>query len=248
MATVLVWSERPEPNASGLRDCTYSAGLMGMVHGGWTAFPKGIYTVAEREALERSDDQPNETGASLDDLILALKRRYKVTKTKNSAAALPGLLTKKGIGLVVQGKNGNLPSGHVLRRWDPGFTGGHAVYVVPDGTGFVQWLDPEATNKYKGDRVAVAVVLKWAAGLGGSITFKNDEFKPVVVTPPQPPVTPTSITLTPAELQAKLDAAMTAGAASRDAEVATLNGKINSLTTQLAAAEGKIAAIRTALG
>jgi hypothetical protein len=94
MPMPVVWSERPEPNACSLKDCTYSSGLMGLIWGNFTAFPLGIYTVAEREALERSDDQPNETGASLDDLILAVQRRYGLALVKSRPDLLAPLLER----------------------------------------------------------------------------------------------------------------------------------------------------------
>lgn len=181
----VVWSERPEPNASGLKDCTYSSGLMALVFGDFTSFPLGIYTTAEREALERSDDQPNETGASLDDLILAVKRRYRLTLTKNAPAALSGLLDKNDIAMVVQGKMGNLPAGHTLRRWDPGFTGGHAIAIVNlPGDRYI-WLDPLAPNKYAGDIVAKATIVRFATGLGGSIVVREGLFSPAIYTKAQ---------------------------------------------------------------
>ena len=184
MTTTLNWSERPEPNAASLRDCTYAAGLTATVYGGWTKYPLGIYTVAEREALERSDDQANETGASLSDLKVALHRRYGIDRTLNSAASLSALLDKPGIGLVVQGKMGNLAAGGSLRRWDPGYTGGHAVFVFRTSAATYRWLDPLAPMKFAGDNVSKTQIIRFAEGLGGSMTFKSEEFAPIVVAPP----------------------------------------------------------------
>lgn len=79
MTAVTVWSERDEPNAAGWRDCSYAAALMALVAGGFSAFPEGIYTVAEREALERSDDKPDEIGAGAEDITTAVQRRYGLT-------------------------------------------------------------------------------------------------------------------------------------------------------------------------
>lgn len=182
MTTPVVWSERPEPNAQSLKDCTYSSGLMGMVYADFAPFPLGAYTVAEREALERSDDQPDETGASLSDLCTAIKRRYGKTVTQNAPAALPGLLATKGIALAVQGVMGNLAADNRLRRWDPSFTGGHCVCVVPLGDGKALWLDPLAPNKYAGDTILVSTILDhYAQGSGASVTFKAGAFAPVKV-------------------------------------------------------------------
>ena len=172
----VVWSERPEPNASGLKDCTYSAGLTALVYGDKVVYPKGIYTVAEREALERSDNQPDETGASLSDLIVAIRRRYGITLTQNSPASLSAWLDKDDIALVVQGKMGNL--GSTLRRWDPSFTGGHSVCVVNlPGDRYI-WLDPLAPNKFAGDVVKKSQIMRFSTGLGGSITVRRSQFDP----------------------------------------------------------------------
>jgi hypothetical protein len=180
---VQVWSEKPEPNASGYKDCTYASGLMGMVYGGYTAFPKGVYSTEEREALERSDDQPNETGASLSDLRVAIRRRYGKDRVINAPAALSGLLDRDNTGYVVQGNPGSFPAGHRLRRWQPSFAGGHAVFVYRRSDGTYRWLDPLATAKFEGDIVSKADVLTFAKTIGYSMTFKRDEFVPVPVVP-----------------------------------------------------------------
>lgn len=173
----LVWSERPEPNAASLKDCAYSAMLMALVFGGFTKYPFGIYSVAEREELERSDDQPDETGASLGDLVVAVRRRYGLT-VKINAGGLAGLLATPGIALVVAGSLGTLPVGSKLRRWQPGYVGGHAITAITRGDGTVLWLDPLATNKYPGDSALTSDVLAFARGWGGSITVRRDQFAP----------------------------------------------------------------------
>jgi hypothetical protein len=181
----VVWSERPEPNASALKDCAYSAGLTALVYGDKVSYPLGIYTVAEREALERSDDQPNETGASLDDLIVAIKRRYGITLTKNGPATLSAWLDKDDIALVVTGKMGNLAAGGELRRWDPTFTGPHAVCVVNlPGNRYI-WLDPLAPNKFAGDVVTKQQIVRFSAGLAGSIAVRRSQFDPTIYTKAQ---------------------------------------------------------------
>jgi len=187
MVVALVWSESPEPNATGLKDCTYSAGLSALVGGGFTKFPLGIYTVAEREALERSDAQPNETGASLDDLIVAVKKRYGIDWHKSSIALLAQHHSRNDLLFIIQGKNGNLPAGHSLRRWDPTYIGGHAVTIQPTGNGTsVRWLDPEAPMKYNGDIVAWTTVMKWIGTSDYSITVRVNDYAPPP--PVEPPV------------------------------------------------------------
>ena len=186
MADVVVWSERGELHAKGWKDCVYSSVAMAMVFGGFTKFPLGAYTDPEREALERSDDQPDEVGASIIDGAVACLRRYKDAPHTIPAEgfSLAKALDKKGTILALTGVNGRLPAGHVLRRWDPSFVGAHAIAVKPLGGGKSLWLDPEAPNKYKGDTVANATVLKWADGLRNTIrVVTEDEFVPLVVDP-----------------------------------------------------------------
>lgn len=222
------WSERGE---SPQRDCTYASGLTGMVYAGWTKFPKGIYTHEEREALERSDSQPDETGASLADLKEALKNRYGVTRTINAASALSGLLDKR-MGHVVQGYLKNFPSGHRLRRWQPGFTGGHAIFVYFGSDLKYHWFDPLAPMKFAGDIVTKAEIMTFAKGLGGSISFRPDEFKVVA------PVTYT---------QAQLDAAVSSAVAPLTIKIADLQAMLNHAAAAAASAQNAAATAQEAL-
>jgi hypothetical protein len=159
-----VWSERQEaPGVVGLWDCTYSANLMVLVYAGKRTYPLGIYTPAEREALERSDDRPDETGATHRDSDLAIRRRYGVTMrmlADQSAAGLRAALSTPGRAYAVAGWYGRLPT-H-LRRWDPSFTKGHDVCCIPLGGGRVQWLDPLAPFGYAGEPVSVDTILAYA--------------------------------------------------------------------------------------
>jgi hypothetical protein len=193
VATPKVWSERNDPNAPGgaWRDCTYSSGLMMLVAGGWTKFPLGAYTVVEREALERSDNQPDETGASQDDLKLAIKNRYGISVGRPPWGIAEGVKHTE-LALSLQGSNKNLPYTHTLRRWDRSFTGGHEVCIVPLGNGKCLWLDPEAPMGYAGDVVDNATVIKWATGYGQMLYCLLDRFAPKPV--PSPVVTPLPVT------------------------------------------------------
>jgi hypothetical protein len=208
-----------------------------MVYAGWTKFPLGIYTVAEREALERSDDQPNETGASLPDLKTALKRRYGKDRVVNGASVLPKLLDGR-CGLVVQGYLKNFPAGHRLRRWQPGFTGGHSIFVYHGSDLKYHWYDPLAPMKHDGDIVAKSDVLTFAKGLGGSIKFTPDEFKVVPVVPK-----PETFTRTEAEYAAKV-----ALITSLQSQLLIANTAVTNLTTQVRLLEGRIASAKAALG
>lgn len=229
MTYPLVWSERPELHGTRLRDCAYSTALMLLVYGGWTDFPLGIYTAAEREALERSDDQPDEQGASVRDITVAVKRRYGVSLT-TPAAPLASELERTGYGFAVVGSMGNFPAGHTLRRHDPPFAGGHMACVIPIGWGSSLWLDPLAPNKYRGELVTNATVLQFAKGSADVRRVVHDWWAP------KPPV------ITQAQLDAALAAQRKAEAAAAAATTARTQAE-----QALAAAGARIAAARAAL-
>lgn len=161
MAEVLVWSERDEPNSPTWNDCSYSAALMALIAAGYQDFPEGIYTVAEREALERSDSRADEEGANELNLDEAVMNRYKV-KLHSTTKALAELIQIPGLAIIVAGTPANWPKGHNLRRWLPNFAGGHRVCIITSGGPVVKWLDPLAPWKYKGDEVEISEVLKFA--------------------------------------------------------------------------------------
>ena len=82
VATPKVWSEHGGAHrlATGVvTDCTYSANLMVLVHGGFRDFPEGAFTAEERNALEEADDHPDHIGANHTITDVAIKRRYGVT-------------------------------------------------------------------------------------------------------------------------------------------------------------------------
>lgn len=133
-----------------------------LVNAGKLDYPLGIYTNAERNALEAADDRADHTGATFNDTDVAVKRRYGITVRKIADGTLAGLraeLTKPGQALAIAGSNARLST--FLRRWDPAFSGAHAVCVVVKATGLT-WLDPLAPDRYPGDPVTVDEVLRWA--------------------------------------------------------------------------------------
>jgi hypothetical protein len=157
--TVLVWSERNDP-AGGEHDCAYSSILMVLVHGGKVSYPLGIYTVAEREALERSDTRADEEGASPSDIDLAIATRYGLKAHAPAVGtALRSVLTTPGLAVSVGGQLSNLPYGHPLRRYAPNYTGGHRICFL---TSTRTWLDPLAPWKYAGDVTSVDNVVTFA--------------------------------------------------------------------------------------
>jgi len=103
----LLWSERNELHdpTGALHDCYVCAPLMCLVHGGFTAYPLGEYTALEREALERSDNRPDEEGGSPDDADLGIKNRYGVALHKPASTATKrGILTTPDLAVSVGGR------------------------------------------------------------------------------------------------------------------------------------------------
>jgi hypothetical protein len=163
VTTVVVWSEREDDSPDRrLRDCTYASYLMALVYGGWTEFPRGIYTPEEREAFESSDSRPDETGSNLGNADEASRNRFGF-ELEPLDVSLEMALREPGYAIVVQGENRNLPLGHPLRRWQPTFADGHCVTVVTT-PGKIRWLDPLAAMKYPGEWVLASTVLQWAYG------------------------------------------------------------------------------------
>ena len=70
-------------------------------------------------------------------------------------------------GMVIQGSYGAVPAPY--DRWDPTFTGGHAVFAYHDADGFFV-MDPlgDPAQGYKGEVWPDAVVQAYAFGLSGS--------------------------------------------------------------------------------
>lgn len=182
MPTPKVWTERGErAGVTGWHDCTQSSALMTLIYAGYTNFPEGIYTSAEREVFESSDDRKDETGATLPDIELATQRRYGKAYHQlpdDYPNTLASFLGTEGYAFIIQGQwnDALVPRTHWLRRWQPSYTGGHAVCVVTLGGGKVLWLDPMATDQYSGDVTDVATVMKFAwKGRAYSRYLKRDE-------------------------------------------------------------------------
>lgn len=173
-----VWSERID-TVPGWHDCTQSATLDALVYGGKLDYEKGIYTPAERVALEAADDRTDNTGATLLDIDLAVKRRYGLTLHRlpdDSQATFRSFLSKSGYAFIVQGSYSNMVD-RLRKLWQPGYTGGHAVCVITLGYDHQLLLDPMAPNLYGGDVVSTDEVLKFAwDGAQYSRYVVKDEF------------------------------------------------------------------------
>lgn len=180
-----VWPEHPEVSGViGYHDCSQSSALMCLIYAGFTAFPLGAYTVAERNALDAADDRPDNTGATFDGSIRTagwlekqIANRYGVTLRKlpdSTEATFRKFLSTPGYAFIVQGTMGNLPVGHPLRRWQPEFSGAHAVCVI-SGTR-PRWLDPLGPLHFAGDLTDLDTVLRFAwDGNQYSRYLKKDE-------------------------------------------------------------------------
>lgn len=181
-----VWPEHPEVSGViGLHDCTQCAACMALEYAGFTAFPLGINTVAERNALDASDDRPDNTGATLDGSVRTagwldkqVLNRYGVRMHRlpdDSQDTFRKFLSTPGYAFLVQGSMKSLgDTTHPLRRWEPQFGGGHAVCVIT-GTR-PRWLDPLGPLGFAGDLTDVDTVLRFAwDGAAYSRYMKKDE-------------------------------------------------------------------------
>lgn len=233
MPTANVWSEQVEPNANGWRDCTYSAALMACVHGGQLDYPLGIYTVEEREALERSDSRPDEEGANAGNATEAVLNRYgRQLHSPAPGQTLRNLLDTPNLCLVVPGRLSNLPLGHWLRATQPTFTGAHRIAVDTLRGGFeCRWLDPLRPMGYPGDVTDPSDVETFFGDMPTSELRYTvlDEWLPAPTPEPTPEPTPPA---DPCLSQADVDAAVraeyarvTAGTTARRVRVAADGGR-----------------------
>jgi hypothetical protein len=164
VAEVRVWSEIEKTGS--FTDCAYSSALMVLVAAGKRDFALGIYTIEERNELERADDRKDGQGvSSFKDTDVAVERLYRVKLRLVSDGRRPAMvraLSEGGRAYMIAGKNGNLKPDHPLRKPQPSFEGNHAVCVIPRGDGKVRWLDPLARMESKAVITDVETVLKWA--------------------------------------------------------------------------------------
>jgi hypothetical protein len=158
-----IWSER---RPGSWDQCTEGAYLMALVYGGFRAFPAGKYTDAERDALDAATPPDPASGGSTFALLDAgALKRYGATLHRipdGSRAGLKAQLNSSGQAFAVAGSLGGLPEGHRLRRWQPTYTGGHAICVVSLGDGKVWWGDPLALMGGDGDLADLDRVLDFA--------------------------------------------------------------------------------------
>jgi hypothetical protein len=154
------------------RDCTFAAGLEVFRDG----FPDGVAippTVEEKEALRAAAGLPDDhSGATIAQLIQAGQKRYGLAGgyfvTRDWADVRTALLVP-GFRLVVQGSMAKVPAS--LRRWDPSFTGAHAVAARGNATA-PMWCDPLAPKgTYAGEPVTISTWQSYFLGLPGAQAF-----------------------------------------------------------------------------
>jgi len=160
--TVLVWSERNEINdpTGHVHDCAYCSIVVCLIHGGFTRFPLGAYTIAEREALERSDSRPDEEGATPSEIDEAILNRYgMVAHRPSSTATIRGVLTTPNLCVSVGGTPADAPAGSPIRKFLGAFQFGHRIaYQTSERLLF----DPMAPNKSAGVPCPVDDVVAFA--------------------------------------------------------------------------------------
>ena len=147
-----VISERRELHASGWKDCAYASAMRACADAGVT-FPLADDLDAEREALERSDTMPDEQGATMAQLVLAMDTRYgysgSAVSSMASAVRVPGRT------LVAMGPFSRLPP--IQRRWSSR-SFGHAISYRVDTATAGTLLDPLAPMGFPGDVVPPDVI------------------------------------------------------------------------------------------
>lgn len=165
-----VWSERrTKPPWTQCSECGY---LMGLRFAGFTAFPHGANSDAERDAFTATEIDRAAHRAAGDPMFPLLNdaamRRYGVrlrpiALPRANASQLRAMLLTQGIIVVLPGSYAKFPAGHRLRRWQRSYVLGHIVAAVALGGGRLHWLDPLAPMGYAGEPASVdeAMLFAW---------------------------------------------------------------------------------------
>jgi hypothetical protein len=176
-----------EREAGSWDDCAWCSAVMfaRLVHD-----PSIPATHAEAKLLRAASGEPTTGGSNTDNLLVGFRRRYGfVPATVVGYSNLWAYLSKPGRVAVAMGKMGAFPAGYTLRRFDPGFTGGHSVFVARcDSLLRVWWDDPLApqggTLNYQGQYVSQRDLARFVKAFG-NIKLVVGTVK--VVTPPPAP-------------------------------------------------------------
>jgi hypothetical protein len=168
-------------------DCTFTAGLMHARVALRASIPA---THAEMQALRAASGLSTHGGANIDDLQRGYARRYGWSGgTEVKGFSNLWYTLRPGRSATAQGSMAAFPSGHRLRRWDPGFRGAHAVLIARlDTSDRVWWDDPLAPLGvgYEGEWVTKAQLKAYVDRLtvaGGRHVISNIIPKPAA----QPP-------------------------------------------------------------
>jgi len=115
-------------------------------------------------------------GSNIGDLQRGIRRRY----GRATGAAVYGFANlwralKPGTAAAVQGSMKAFGPKHHLSRFDPGFDGGHAVFVARvDATDRVWWCDPEGPAKgYDGEFITKAQLKSFVTAFNGAPLVKE---------------------------------------------------------------------------
>lgn len=138
----------------------------------------------EAELLRDASGEPPGGGSNAWDVATGILKRYHVDVADpvRGFSALWAAL-KPGTAAVVSGSMGSVST--TLRRWAPGFAGGHGVLGVRvDARDRVWWCDPLAPKgTYEGQWVIKAELKRFIDGLPGA----GQLVRRVIVPPPPPP-------------------------------------------------------------
>jgi hypothetical protein len=190
---MLVWHKHvTEREADGSwEDCMPASAVM---HARAALSPAIPPTHAEAEALRRDAGLPSTGGVTIEQILVGLGKRY----GWNGGTLVPSSsflsVFQPGTSAVVSGRLANFPSGHRLRRWQPSFTGGHAVWIARLKDGTFWWDDPLAPETgYSGEQVSLSEVETYIQGWPGRqlmAPIKEDAVFAIVTRTPYPsPVT-----------------------------------------------------------
>lgn len=150
MSKPLVWSEQ---ESGDWEACVTASYLTGMVYAGWSAYPLGIYSQPEREALELVFDEPQDYNTTDARAVI----RYGHSLRLLSTGSIDHAVTRVGIGLVLAGYGGLLIATNAPI---------HSVFYLPTSPTAGLLYDPLAANKSAGVSIAASRIVSWSKGAG----------------------------------------------------------------------------------
>jgi len=162
-ATLGTWTEQHE-TTSRWYDCGWSSALTALVYAGFTQFPEGIYTLAERDALVSGSAKEPGGDSTIAEVVASIKSRYGIVMTTISKQTdVYTALNTPGKALIVQGESSFLPT-----SLQNGFQGAHTLAVIPLGNGKVAEFDPLLPMNSAPTIVSTDVIKSFFDGLSGA--------------------------------------------------------------------------------